>query len=71
MVDGWRGIVWVEVGIATRLRGGVGGGYLCEINLVAVSIGYQRKPKFVGRMEDFLILLLGFVWVLELENVDI
>lgn len=44
MVDRWRGIVWVEVGIATRLGGWVIGGYLCEINLVAVSIRYQRKP---------------------------
>lgn len=44
MVNGWRSVVWVEVRIATLLRGGVGGGYLCEMNLVAVSIGYQRKP---------------------------
>lgn len=44
MVDRWRGVVWVDVGIATRLRGRFGGGYLCEMDLVAVSKGYQRKP---------------------------
>lgn len=44
MVDGCRDVFWVEMGIATRLRRGVGGGYLCELDLVAVSIRFQRKP---------------------------
>lgn len=43
MIDGWRGVFWVEVGIVTRLSGGFGGGYLCEMDLVAVSIGYQLR----------------------------
>lgn len=71
MVDRWRGVVWVEVGIATRLRGRFGGGYLCEMDLVAVSKGYQPEASFVDKREWFLISLLGFVGVLELKNIDI
>lgn len=42
-----------------------------DISVRWIWLQYLLSISFVDKREEFLILLLGFVWVLELENIDI